>query len=66
MTLGQASTAAYAALAASDLDETRVEVSSTAGTVRVSISGQAPGILRGTTRAVHVTARLPLEGWVPL
>jgi hypothetical protein len=34
--------------------------------VVVVISGDAPGILRGTSREVSVRAVVPTEGWVPL
>jgi len=34
--------------------------------VVVTISGRAPGLLRGTSRQVTVTAAVPLEGWVEL
>jgi hypothetical protein len=34
--------------------------------VVVTISGNAPGLLRGTSRQVTVTAAVPLEGWVEL
>ena len=66
MPVEQASVAARDALASSDLRDTRVWVRSADGTVTVSIRGEAPGILRGTSRAVEVSVRLPLEGWVPL
>ncbi len=62
----QAAAAARASLAGSELHEARVQVSSDGGTVTVSISGEAPGILRGTSHAVRVSVRLPVEGWVPL
>ena len=66
MAPAQASAAARAELASSDLHDAQVAVSTAAGRVTVSISGQAPGILRGTSRAVQVSVQLPLEGWVPL
>ena len=48
------------------LSETRVSVDTTAIAVTVTITGQAPGILRGTSAAMRVTVAVPLEGWVPL
>ena len=43
-----------------------VSVQTTAINVVVTISGSAPGLLRGTSSAVKVTAAVSLEGWVPL
>jgi hypothetical protein len=43
-----------------------VSVESTAINVIVTITGSAPGLLRGTSSAVKVTAVVSLEGWVPL
>ena len=43
-----------------------VEVVRTAETVTVTITGSAPGILRGTWSKLSVTAAVPLRGWVPL
>ncbi|MEO7369820.1 MAG: TadE/TadG family type IV pilus assembly protein [Ilumatobacteraceae bacterium] len=43
-----------------------VEVHSTADLVIVTITGNAPGVLRGTSSAVRVTAAVSLEGWVSL
>ena len=48
------------------LSDTRVSVDTTAKIVTVTITGQAPGILRGTSAAMRVTVAVPLEGWVPL
>ena len=63
----QASAAASASLASdSVLTGTRVYVETTAAVVIVTITGQAPGVLRGTSAPVRVTVALPLEGWVPL
>ena len=44
-----------------DLRRVRVEVGTGGGIVRVTISGRAPGILRGTTAPVRVTEVIPLE-----
>ena len=63
----QASAAASASLASdSVLTGARVSVETTAAVVIVTITGQAPGVLRGTSAPVRVTVALPLEGWVPL
>jgi hypothetical protein len=43
-----------------------VSVQTTAFYVVVTITGMAPGLLRGTSSAVKVTAAVSLEGWVPL
>lgn len=53
---------------ASDSVLTHVDVSvqTTAFYVVVTITGMAPGLLRGTSSAVKVTAAVSLEGWVPL
>ena len=44
----------------------QVSVETTAALVVVTITGNAPGILRGTSSPVRVTAAVSLEGWVPL
>jgi Flp pilus assembly protein TadG len=43
-----------------------VSVQTTSINVVVTITGSAPGLLRGTSSAVTVTAAVSLEGWVPL
>jgi hypothetical protein len=43
-----------------------VSVQTTAINVVVTITGSAPGLLRGTSSSVKVTAAVSLEGWVPL
>jgi hypothetical protein len=48
------------------LTATLVSVSTTATGVIVTISGDAPGVLRGTSAPIRVTVALPLEGWVQL
>ncbi len=48
------------------LTGTIVSVNATATDVIVTISGDAPGVLRGTSAPVRVAVALPLEGWVRL
>jgi uncharacterized membrane protein len=52
-----------------DLTDVSVDVTvlptSAAGTVVVEVSGQAPGIVRGTRSSVSVRAAVPVEGWTP-
>jgi len=43
-----------------------VAVDTTANLVVVTITGDAPGVLRGTSTSVRVTVAVSLEGWVPL
>lgn len=43
-----------------------VSVATTAIAVIVTITGNAPGVLRGTSSPVRVSAAVSLEGWVPL
>jgi hypothetical protein len=43
-----------------------VSVEATATDVVVTITGDAPGLLRGTSATVRVTVAVPLEGWVQL
>lgn len=63
----RAAAAAEASLANdSVLTEVEVSVDTTASLVVVTITGTAPGVLRGTSAAVRVTAAVSLEGWVPL
>lgn len=63
----QAIAAATASLATdSVLTSAHVSVDASATVVVVTITGDAPGILRGTSAPVRVTAAVPLEGWVPL
>jgi hypothetical protein len=63
----QASAAASAALATdSVLTGTSVSVDETATVVVVTITGRAPGVLRGTSAPVSVTVAVALEGWVSL
>ncbi len=63
----QAQQSASAALANdSVLTHVDVSVQTTAINVVVTITGSAPGLLRGTSSSVRVTAAVSLEGWVPL
>ena len=63
----RAAAAASASLAGdSVLSGTHVSVDTTATLVTGTITGNAPGVLRGTSAAVRVTVAVPLEGWVPL
>src|SRR4029078_9445785 len=48
------------------LSSPAVFVTSTDTAVVITITGRAPGLLRGTSSAVHVTAAVSREGWVPL
>jgi hypothetical protein len=67
MTTSQATAAASAALANdSILTGVNVSVDTKATVVVVTITGNAPGMLRGTSSLVRVTAAVSLEGWVPL
>ncbi|MGE0305521.1 MAG: hypothetical protein AB7N61_14450 [Acidimicrobiia bacterium] len=38
----------------------------TGGTVVVRVTGDAPGIVIGTTSSVDVQVAMPIEGWSPL
>ena len=63
----QAQLSASASLANdSVLTHVAVSVETTAINVIVTVTGSAPGLLRGTSSAVNVTAAVSLEGWVPL
>ena len=67
LTTSQAAAAASSALANdSILTKVDVSVDTTATLVVVTITGNAPGVLRGTSSSVRVTAAVSLEGWVPL
>ena len=43
-----------------------ISVNSTATLVVVTITGDAPGVLRGLSAPVSVTVAVPIEGWLPL
>ena len=63
----RAAAAASASLANdSVLTGTNVSIDTTATDVVVTITGAAPGLIRGTSARVRVTVAVPLEGWVPL
>jgi Flp pilus assembly protein TadG len=63
----QAQQSASVALANdSVLTHVDVSVQTTAINIVVTITGSAPGLLRGTSSSVKVTAAVSLEGWVPL
>lgn len=63
----QAVAAASASLARdSVLTGADVSVETDATLVVVTIIGDAPGLLRGTSAPVHVRVAVPLEGWVAL
>jgi hypothetical protein len=46
-----------------DLRGVDVDVRSEMGVVTVTVSGLAPGIVRGTSAGVEVTVAMPAEGW---
>ena len=63
----QAEAAAAASLANdSVLTAADVAVDTTATLVVVTITGDAPGVLRGTSAPIRVTVAVSLEGWMPL
>lgn len=63
----QAVAAASASLTRdSVLNGVHVSVDTTETAVVVTITGDAPGLLRGTSAAVRVTVAVPVEGWVSL
>jgi hypothetical protein len=62
---GHAMQVAYESLG-DHLTNPHVAIQTVAGNIVVRISGDAPGILRGTSRGLVVTIALPIEGWVPL
>jgi hypothetical protein len=67
LTTSQAAAAASEVLANdSILTGVNVSVDTTSTVVVVTITGNAPGMLRGTSSPVRVTAAVSLEGWVPL
>jgi hypothetical protein len=67
LTTSQAAAAASVSLANDGmLTGVEVSVDMTATVVVVTITGYAPGILRGTSSSVWVTGAVSREGWVPL
>lgn len=66
-TSNAAQTAALTALSSDGiLTDVVVSVIDNGDDVVVTVSGNAPGLLRGTSRQVTVTAAVPVEGWVDL
>lgn len=62
-----AEAAALAALGErTDIDDASVEIDVDGELVHVRITGEAPGILMGTSTGVSVDVAMPLEGWVEL
>jgi hypothetical protein len=55
------------AILAADTDLRRLDVAigNDGRLVIVTVSGSAPGIIRGTSTDVSVTAAVPLERWSP-
>lgn len=63
---GDAQASAVAVLAAdTDLREVAVSVATRNGVVVVTVAGEAPGIIRGTTASVSVTSAVPVEELTP-
>ena len=63
----QAVASATASLADdSVLTAANVSIETTAIAVLVTITGDAPGVIRGTSAPVRVTVAVSREGWVPL
>ena len=63
---GDAQSSARAILEAdTDLRNVVVTVSAAGGVVTVTVTGDAPGIIRGTTDEVSVTAAVPIEEITP-
>jgi hypothetical protein len=48
-----------------DLRNVVVEVNSTGGVIAVTVTADAPGIIRGTTNALAVTSAVPIEELTP-
>ena len=63
---GDARASAAAILEAdTDLRNVVVEVGTTGGVVTVTVTGDAPGIIRGTASALSVTSAVPVEELTP-
>ena len=63
---GDATTSAKAVLEAdTDLRNVQVVASTSVGVVTVTVSGEAPGIIRGTSTSVAVTSAVPVEELTP-
>jgi hypothetical protein len=66
VTPGDAQASATAILEAdTDLRNVVVDVGSTGGVVTVTVTGDAPGIIRGTASALSVTSAVPVEELTP-
>lgn len=66
MTPADAQSAALAVLVAdTDLRRPTVAITTSGGVVAVTISGDAPGIVRGTSSTLSVTSAVPLEELTP-
>jgi hypothetical protein len=57
--------AAQVLAADTDLRDVAVLISESASVVTVTVTGEAPGILRGTSSVVSVTSAIPVEGITP-
>jgi len=63
---GDARASATAILEAdTDLRNVVVDVQATGGVVTVTVTGDAPGIIRGTANALSVTSAVPIEELTP-
>jgi hypothetical protein len=63
---GDAQASATAILEAdTDLRNVVVDVATTAGVVTVTVTGDAPGIIRGTANPLSVTSAVPVEELTP-
>jgi hypothetical protein len=63
---GDAQASATAILEAdTDLRNVVVDVGTTGGVVTVTVTGDAPGIIRGTASALSVTSAVPVEELTP-
>jgi hypothetical protein len=63
---GDAQASAAAVLAAdTDLRNVVVNVAATASVVTVTVTGDAPGIIRGTSNSLSVTSAVPVEEITP-
>jgi hypothetical protein len=63
---GDAQASATAILEAdTDLRNVVVDVGTTGGVVTVTVTGDAPGIIRGTANALSVTSAVPVEELTP-
>jgi hypothetical protein len=63
---GDATASARSVLEAdTDLRNVRVVASTSIGVVSVTVSGDAPGIIRGTSTRVDVTSAIPVEELTP-